>query len=68
MKTYICAVIYNFLIFMYKNVKSNASPLECQGMKIFMPGVPVYQFVGLDLAKLSFVMTTVMQMGFTDCI
>jgi hypothetical protein len=53
---------------MYKNVKSNASPLECQGMKIFMPGVPVYQFVGLDLAKLSFVMTTVMQMGFTDCI
>lgn len=36
-------------------------------MNIFMPGFPIYQFVG-ELAKLSLVRLTVMQMGPGDCI
>lgn len=52
---------------MYK-YKPKAFPLESQDIKIFMPVFPIYQFMGLDLAKLSFVMTTGMQMDFSDCI
>lgn len=36
-------------------------------MNIFMPGFPIYQFVG-ELAKLSLVKLAVMQMGPGDCI
>lgn len=36
-------------------------------MNIFMPGFPIYQFVG-ELAKLPLVKLTVMQMGPGDCI
>ena len=63
----VCIIIYKFLIFMYK-YKPKAFPLESQDIKIFMPVFPIYQFMGLDLAKLSFVMTTGMQMDFGDCI